>query len=139
MRKAGKEQADIKKLFEDDKKDMVTNFLKIVTTELENTLRNTLINVSRRLLNDASVEDDKVDIFEDIIDTGGALDEDIIKNAISYLKTYSDTRASVFTIDERTPIKKDCKDVPPFLKNMDLCNQYGYLSKFRTKYYKRSM
>ena len=125
MKKAGKEESDIFEFV--NSRSMVRNFFKIVTTELENSLRETLINVSRRIIDDTSVEEDKVEIFEEIIDTGGSLDEDIIKNAVAYLRTYSNTRASVFTIDERTPIKKDCHDVPPFLKNMDLCNQYGYL------------
>ena len=114
MKTAGKEESDIFEFV--DSRSMVRNFFKIVTTELENSLRETLINVSRRIIDDTSVEEDKVEIFEEIIDTGGPLDEDIIKNAVAYLRTYSNTRASVFTIDERTPIKKDCHDVPPFLK-----------------------
>lgn len=111
-----------------DNKSLVDNFLKIHTLELQNTLRNTLKNVSERLLKDSSVEEDKAELLKKVINNNDKLDENLIKSVIQYLKKYSETRASVFTIDERTPIKHNCHEVPPFLKNMDQCNQYGYLS-----------
>lgn len=126
MKKKDKNANEIKKHIKN--KLLVTNFFKITSSELTNTLSNTLKSVSQRLLKDSSVEENVIQLLKKVVDNDDKLDEKTIKGVINYLREYSETRASVFTIDERTPIKKECQEVPPFLKNMDHCNQYGYLS-----------
>ena len=126
MKQKDKDVSEIKKHIKNEL--LVINFFKVATLELTNTLRDTLKSVSKRLLKDSSVEEDIAELLKKVVDNDDKLDEKNIKSIIDYLRKYSETRASVFTIDERTPVKKECQDVPPFLKNMDQCNQYGYLS-----------
>jgi hypothetical protein len=126
MKEKDKDISEIKKHIKNEL--LVTNFFKVLTLELTNTLRDTLTSVSKRLLKDSSVEEDIAELLKKVVDDDDKLDEKNIKSIIDYLRKYSETRASVFTIDERTPVKKECQEVPPFLKNMDQCNQYGYLS-----------
>lgn len=126
MKKIDKNIDEIKKHINNEL--LVINFFKVATLELINTLRDTLKSVSKRLLKDSSVEEKIVELLKKVVDNDDKLDEKTIKGVINYLRKYSETRASVFTIDERTPVKKECQEVPPFLKNMDHCNQYGYLS-----------